>query len=141
MATLDMGVNPSREEKDFVLCMMPEKEDREAFKERLAGKRPHTDLSGSLIIAAKQDMAILEQALKLYKLDNQRYPTTEQGLRALVTKPTSGPAANHWPSGGYLERLPKDPWSGEYRYVTPSKHNKDFDISVDKHENINNWSN
>lgn len=71
------------------------------------------------IIAARQDIATLMQALKLYKLDNQRYPTTEQGLEALINKPTAGPAANGWKAGGYLDRLPKDPWGGPYQYLSP----------------------
>ena len=71
------------------------------------------------ITAAKQDIATLMQALKLYKLDNQRYPTTEQGLQALISKPTSGPAANGWKNGGYVEKLPKDPWGGQYQYLSP----------------------
>jgi general secretion pathway protein G len=69
--------------------------------------------------AAKQDIASMMQALKLYRLDNQRYPTTEQGLQALVQRPTSGPAANGWKSGGYIEKLPKDPWGGQYQYMSP----------------------
>ena len=71
------------------------------------------------ITAAKQDIATLSQALKLYKLDNQRYPTTEQGLQALVSKPASGPAANGWKSGGYIDKLPKDPWGNQYQYLSP----------------------
>jgi general secretion pathway protein G len=71
------------------------------------------------IIAAKQDISTLMQALKLYKLDNQRYPTTEQGLQALVQKPTSGPAANGWKTGGYIDKLPRDPWGGQYQYLSP----------------------
>ncbi len=71
------------------------------------------------IIAARQDIATVMQALKLYKLDNQRYPTTEQGLQALITKPTSGPAANGWKTGGYLDRLPLDPWKNSYQYLSP----------------------
>ncbi|OWW18893.1 type II secretion system major pseudopilin GspG [Noviherbaspirillum denitrificans] len=71
------------------------------------------------ITAARQDIATLMQALKLYKLDNQRYPTTEQGLQALIAKPTSGPAANGWKNGGYLDKLPKDPWGGQYQYLSP----------------------
>ena len=63
----------------------------------------------SKVAAAKVDIATVMQALKLYRLDNQRYPTTEQGLRALVEKPTTGPAANGWKAGGYLEKMPKDP--------------------------------
>jgi len=71
------------------------------------------------IQAARQDIGTLMQALKLYKLDNQRYPTTEQGLQALVTKPTNGPAANGWKSGGYIDKLPKDPWGTPYQYLSP----------------------
>jgi general secretion pathway protein G len=71
------------------------------------------------IMAAKQDIATVMQALKLYKLDNQRYPTTEQGLSALTTKPTIGPAADGWKTGGYLDKLPKDPWGNPYQYLSP----------------------
>ena len=71
------------------------------------------------IIAAKQDVATIMQGLKLYRLDNQRYPTTDQGLQALITKPVSGPDANGWKTGGYLDKLPKDPWGGSYQYLSP----------------------
>jgi general secretion pathway protein G len=71
------------------------------------------------ITAARQDISTLMQALKLYRLDNQRYPTTEQGLQALIARPTSGPAANGWKSGGYIDKLPKDPWGGQYQYMSP----------------------
>ena len=66
------------------------------------------------ITAAKTDIAQLMQSLKLYKLDNQRYPTTEQGLKALVEKPTSGPAANGWKTGGYVDKVQNDPWGNPY---------------------------
>jgi general secretion pathway protein G len=71
------------------------------------------------VIAAKQDIASLMQALKLYRLDNQRYPTTEQGLQALLEKPTGAPLPPNWKTGGYIERLPKDPWGGAYQYLYP----------------------
>jgi general secretion pathway protein G len=71
------------------------------------------------ITAARQDIATLMQALKLYKLDNQRYPSTEQGLQALVSKPSGGPPANGWKAGGYIDKLPKDPWGGQYQYLSP----------------------
>src|SRR3981081_1221148 len=71
------------------------------------------------ILAARQDIATVMQGLKLYKLDNQRYPTTEQGLQALINKPTAGPAANGWKSGGYLDKLPKDPWGNPYQFLSP----------------------
>ena len=74
------------------------------------------------IVAAKQDMSSIMQALKLYKLDNQRYPTTEQGLQALVTKPSSEPLPKNWKLGGYLERLPIDPWGNPYQYLNPGLH-------------------
>jgi general secretion pathway protein G len=76
----------------------------------------------SKIAAAKVDIATVMQALKLYKLDNQRYPSTEQGLQALLTKPTSGPAANGWKAGGYLEKMPKDPWGNAYQFLSPGIH-------------------
>lgn len=71
------------------------------------------------VIAAKQDIASLMQALKLYRLDNQRYPSTEQGLQALLAKPTTAPIPLNWKPGGYIERLPKDPWGGMYQYLSP----------------------
>ena len=73
----------------------------------------------SKVAAAKVDIATVMQALKLYKLDNQRYPTTEQGLQALLIKPTAGPAANGWKTGGYLEKMPKDPWGNPYQFLSP----------------------
>lgn len=73
----------------------------------------------SKIAAAKVDIATIMQAMKLYKLDNQRYPTTEQGLQALIEKPTGGPAANGWKAGGYVEKMPKDPWGNQYQYLSP----------------------
>src|SRR5258705_9201911 len=66
-------------------------------------------------IAAKQDIASLMQALKLYRLDNRTYPSTEQGLQALVSRPETAPLAANWKSGGYLERLPRDPWGHPYQ--------------------------
>lgn len=71
------------------------------------------------IVAAKQDISSLMQALKLYRLDNHRYPTTDQSLQALVVKPTTEPIPPNWKPGGYLERLPKDPWGNDYRYLNP----------------------
>jgi general secretion pathway protein G len=67
--------------------------------------------------AAKTDVNNLMQALKLYKLDNQRYPTGEQGLQALVTRPASGPAPINWKP--YVEKLPNDPWGRPYQYLNP----------------------
>jgi general secretion pathway protein G len=71
------------------------------------------------VVAARQDVAAILQALKLYRLDNVRYPTTEQGLAALVARPTLAPVPPNWKAGGYLERLPKDPWGNAYQYLNP----------------------
>jgi general secretion pathway protein G len=71
------------------------------------------------ILAARQDIATLMQALKLYRLDNHRYPTTEQGLQALVTRPVNGPVPANWKAGGYVDRLNKDPWGNPYQYLSP----------------------
>ena len=69
------------------------------------------------VVAARQDIASIMQALKLYRLDNQRYPTTEQGLQALVTRPTAGPPAPNWKA--YLDKMPIDPWGKPYQYLSP----------------------
>jgi general secretion pathway protein G len=69
------------------------------------------------VTAAKTDINNLMQALKLYRLDNQRYPTAEQGLQALVTQPTTGPAAPNWKP--YIDKLPNDPWGHPYQYMNP----------------------
>jgi len=71
------------------------------------------------VIAAQQDIRTIVQALKLYRLDNMRYPSTEQGMEALVKPPTVPPLAPNWKTGGYLERLPKDPWGNAYLYLNP----------------------
>jgi general secretion pathway protein G len=75
-------------------------------------------------VAAKQDIATVMQALKLYRLDNGRYPTQDQGLTALVKKPDTDPVPNNWKDGGYLERLPNDPWGAPYQYLIPGAHDE-----------------
>jgi general secretion pathway protein G len=72
--------------------------------------------------AAKQDVAALMQALKLYRLDNGRYPSSDQGLGALSAKPTTEPIPNNYKTGGYIERLPKDPWGNAYIFANPGVH-------------------
>ncbi len=74
------------------------------------------------VAAARQDIGAIMQALKLYKLDNMRYPTTEQGLQALVKKPATAPVPDNWKGNGYLEKLPKDPWGTPYQYLQPGLH-------------------
>jgi general secretion pathway protein G len=71
------------------------------------------------VAAAKQDVATLSQALAMYRLDNARVPSAEQGLKALVEKPTLAPLPNNWRTGGYIQRLPNDPWGNPYQYANP----------------------
>ncbi len=76
---------------------------------------------------AKQDIRAITAALDLYRLDNYSYPTTEQGLEALVTKPNSLAAGANWKKGGYLDSLPVDPWNKPYLYLQPGAHGE-FDL-------------
>ena len=71
------------------------------------------------VIAARSDIAAILASLKLYRLDNQRYPTGEQGLAALIARPTHPPIPPNWKPNGYLERLPRDPWGQPYQYLNP----------------------
>lgn len=101
-------------------------------------------------VKAKMQIESIETALKLYKLDNGAYPTTEQGLNALVEAPSTGQAAKNFRKGGYLEKgkVPKDPWGNEFIYLCPGAHG-DFDLSSygadgaqggeGKNKDINNW--
>lgn len=101
-------------------------------------------------VKATIQITSLETALKLYRMDNGSYPTTEQGLEALVRMPETAPIPQKWRSGGYLEkgRVPKDPWGNEFRYLSPGV-NGEFDITSfgadgvpdgeGKNQDINNW--
>jgi len=71
------------------------------------------------IVKAKQDIRVLENAMNLYRLDNFNYPQSDAGLRALVEKPADAP---NWKEGGYMDRLPKDPWQNDYQYLNPGVH-------------------
>ena len=102
------------------------------------------------IVKARVDIAALETALKLYKLDNGLYPDTEQGLQALVEKPETGNIPRRWKEGGYLEKgqVPKDPWGNDFIYLSPGIKG-DFDIisygadgvpgGEAENKDINNW--
>lgn len=76
---------------------------------------------------AQADIAAIVSAVNLYRLDNFRYPTTEQGLAALVDKPGSDPVPANWAANGYMDRLPVDPWGQTYQYLAPGVHG-DFDV-------------
>ena len=99
---------------------------------------------------ARVQIESIETALNLYKLDNGSYPTTEQGLQALVEAPTVGTLPRAWRNGGYLEKgkVPKDPWGNDYLYLSPGVHG-DFDLfsygadgepgGEDKNADVNSW--
>ncbi|MBI3229030.1 MAG: type II secretion system major pseudopilin GspG [Burkholderiales bacterium] len=74
------------------------------------------------ITATKTNITEVINALKMYKLDNSRYPTAEQGLQALITKPTTGPIPSNWKEGGYIDKTPKDTWGKPLLYLAPGLH-------------------
>ena len=82
------------------------------------------------VTAAKVQIKSFEQALRLFYLDNNFYPSTEQGLDALITKPTTGKIPEKWREGGYLEKnaIPLDPWGHEYIYLSPGRNGENFEI-------------
>lgn len=79
------------------------------------------------VVRANNDISSMGAALDLYKLDNFSYPSTEQGLQALVEKPSGDPEPQNWKSGGYIKKLNKDPWGRDYLYQSPGE-GGDFDI-------------
>lgn len=81
------------------------------------------------VVKAEQDIRAIESALELYRLDNYVYPSSDQGLEALVRAPAGEPRPKHWRQGGYLQHLPKDPWGRPYRYLNPGTHGK-IDVST-----------
>ena len=98
------------------------------------------------IVKAKQDVMAIQNAMDLYRLDNGYYPSTQQGIKALVKKPTTQPVPSNW--SGYLRTLPIDPWGTPYHYLNPGKHS-DIDIwtygptgkpgGTGKNAEIGNW--
>ena len=97
------------------------------------------------ITQTKQNIRILESALNFYKLDNFLYPSTDQGLDALVSKPTGSPEPKNWNKEGYIERLPKDAWGNPFQYLNPGTQGK-IDIwsfgpdGVSSDDDIGNWN-
>ena len=80
------------------------------------------------ITKAQLDIKGLEESLGMFKLDNGFFPSTEQGLSALVSIPETGRIPSKYPDGGYLKKVPLDPWEGNYLYLSPGPHSKDYDI-------------
>ena len=78
------------------------------------------------VTKAKQDIRAYETALNLYRMDNFRYPTTEQGLQSLVTRPAD-PNIKNWKEGGYIDGMKKDPWGNDYAYIAPGTRG-DYDL-------------
>src|SRR3546814_11742669 len=91
------------------------------FKQKTAYEMRISDWSSDVCSSdlAKQDIRVLESSLSLYKLDNFNYPSTQQGLEALVAKPSGDPEPKNYKSGGYIQSLPKDPWGSPYQYLSP----------------------
>lgn len=95
------------------------------------------------MVKVKQDILAVESALDLYKLDNGRYPTTDQGLQALVTKPGVDPIPRNWKSDGYLQEMPVDPWGEAYQYINDNDKAKIFSYGPkgkDGNSEIGNWN-
>jgi general secretion pathway protein G len=95
------------------------------------------------IVKVKQDILAIQSALDLYKLDNGMYPSTDQGLEALVTKPTSAPTPSNWKSDGYLQKLPVDPWGEAYQYLNENEKLRIFSYGPKGKEGnseIGNWN-
>lgn len=95
------------------------------------------------MVKVKQDILAVQSALDLYKLDNGTYPTTDQGLQALVTKPTTQPIPRNWKSDGYLQDVPMDPWGSAYQYMNDDDKVRIFSYGPkgkDGNSEIGNWN-
>jgi general secretion pathway protein G len=101
------------------------------------------------VTKARHDIRAIQSALDLYRLDNFVYPSTDQGLEALVSRPAGAPEAKNWKSGGYLDRMPVDPWGNPYQYLNPGVHGEIdlFSLGADGQaggegvsEDVGNWN-
>lgn len=108
---------------------------------RFTGRAKQAKIS----VARTDILANIATALDMYELDNGRYPTTDQGLKALRTKPTSSPEPRNW-NGPYLKRIPVDPWGNPYKYIYPSRRDKlDYELyslgpdGIESEDDIGNW--
>lgn len=94
-------------------------------------------------VKVKQDLLAIQSALNLYKLDNSFYPSTDQGLQALVSKPSSAPTPRNWKEDGYLEEIPLDPWGVAYEYINDNEKLRIFSYGPkgkDGNSEIGNWN-
>lgn len=87
----------------------------------VVGPKVFQNVGKANIAKVKTDIRAIESALNLYRLDNFSYPSTDQGLQALVSQPGGSPEARNWQSGGYIQRLPSDPWGREYQFMSPGE--------------------
>lgn len=100
------------------------------------------NIADAQINTAKGDIKTIENQLKLYKMDNFQYPSTDQGIEALVSKPSGEPAAKGWKQR--MDKLPKDPWKNTYKYLSPGTHG-DFDVyslgadGIQSDDDVGNW--
>src|SRR3990167_7751973 len=95
------------------------------------------------VVKVKQDILAIQSALDLYKLDNGFYPSTDQGLEALVNKPTAAPIPRNWKAEGYLQELPVDPWGQVYQYLNDNEKVRIYSYGVkgkDGGSEIGNWN-
>lgn len=95
------------------------------------------------MVKVKQDISAIQSALDLYKLDNGFYPSTDQGLQALITKPTTPPTPRDWKSDGYLQEMPVDPWGQAYQYLNDDEKLRIFSYGPkgkDGNSEIGNWN-
>ncbi len=116
---------------------------------RHGGAENHEPADEARAVRVQQDIRALGASLNLFRLDNFSYPTTEQGLESLAVKPGGLPSGANWKSGGYIERIPKDPWGAPYRYLQPGSHGE-FDLyslgadgvagGTDAGKDIGNWN-
>ncbi|HEY8119905.1 MAG TPA: type II secretion system major pseudopilin GspG [Myxococcota bacterium] len=119
----------------------------------IVGPRVVGALAKARVTTTSGQLSQLESALTGYQMDNGRFPTTEQGLRALIEKPTGAPEPYDWRPGGYLgkKEIPRDAWNGEFQYLSPGEHNADsFDLwslgadgkpgGSDNDADIGNWA-
>ena len=114
----------------------------------LVGPRVFDVLAGANTTKVFADFDSIETALTRYRIDNQIFPTSDQGLRALVERPTMDPLPRKYPQDGYIERVPKDPWGRDYLYLNPGEHGR-FDVFTlgqdgvrggeDENRDLGNW--
>ncbi len=142
------GMNQSNKQKGFTLLEIIVVVAIIAILAAYIAPKVAGRVDDARVSKAKSDIRVLESSLELYKLDNFAYPSSDQGLQALITKPSGG-EFKHWRKGGYIKKLSKDPWGNDYQYHFPGS-NGEFDIfsfgadaavgGSDEGADIGNWN-